>query len=619
MFEINGQKVFVGDFHGQWWDEAELPLNLAALTLTGYDFTLFNSGDTSPDGPLANMARRLGLPLAILPWGKECFYDWSHLMVGGFKQFDQMPPIDSPDHLAVLKQLRPLCDFISLAHPYTLFADKLDHVIDTKLADAIELKESQDGFWLLEWYQARLAKGVPTPIVTGVDFHATAGKRSGCVFYNSLEEARPDVHDFGDYKTLVFCDDCDPATIYAAVKNCRSVVEVQGRLVGPPDLVRELEAANYPELSRRLQIERERATLRLLDGKIPIEGEPVRLQAQGETFELPPQSDSSGKPSFHVPVKVGTQCRAVKVRAALEAELYPLVRPDGGAAVKIRVTNNSFEHRASGKLELVAEGLRAAFDYRDLPPRGRFERKVELPLLQDPDIAKSFRLTLRPDTLPERTIVRRLVFVAVRGSANWEDATPLRLDREEQLDKVWLGKWGGPADCSMTAKLRWDATALHLRFHVVDDILATSAKPELKFMGDCIQIGINPLDSCHIPAFSFHSFVASRGAEPQEEFCQVEAHPRLSCGDIIDMPYLLPAQFRQLRRLSPTETELILSFPWSLLAPLEPKAGTRFQLYLILWDNDGNGPKAALQWPVAKPGAWYSPDNYGDWASLELQ
>lgn len=62
VYRIGGETIWCGDFHGQWCEApASLPLNLAALSICGHDFSLFNSGDTSPAGAWDRQVTQLKL------------------------------------------------------------------------------------------------------------------------------------------------------------------------------------------------------------------------------------------------------------------------------------------------------------------------------------------------------------------------------------------------------------------------------------------------------------------------------------------------------------------------------------------------------------------------------
>lgn len=613
MYKIGNWNVFVGDFHGQWTEPDEnLSLNLSALTVCGYDFSLYNSGDTSPSGPFATLVRKLDLPFTVLPYGKELFYDWAHLMLGGLKPGAEIPALNDPDFFSVLRRLRPQCDFLSIAHPWKPFYAHLDHILDENLVDAVAFNHADDED-LLCWYHNRLKSGKTAPIVTELDFHATLGRRSGSIHYQTLNEAFRDLAPVGKRYTLVFAEECTPECLYAAVRAGRSVVDLDGILTGPDPLVELLKNNDYFHLKQSAQEEREKLKLTLPAGSIPMEQEPLTVHINGKSVQLEClESSAVNQPCFYYPVAASGQCRVIRGQNAVTGRLRP--RSDG--SLEVDLANHSLTRSYAGYFQVDAAAYSCKETFSALRPGER--RSFPLKDFSSPSGLPSVaKLTLFPDGLPPRHYQRDLFAVGIPYASEPDPVSPgIVLDRPEQLDPMWSSEWDGPEDSSMVCRTSWNEEGLHFRFDVTDSKLAPSSRPEQLYCGDCIQLALNPCDRPDMKPFSFYHFIATRGAQPEgDERCIAYDSPQSGLLGTSPTPYRLPSWCYRLEMTDPRHSILHLTLPWNLLPLFPAGKGTRFQMHLILWDNDGTGIKSALQWP--RPGMWYQPDDW-TWSDAEL-
>jgi hypothetical protein len=117
----------------------------------------------------------------------------------------------------------------------------------------------------------------------------------------------------------------------------------------------------------------------------------------------------------------------------------------------------------------------------------------------------------------------------------------------------------------------------------------------------------------------------------QGDYLLLDRSPRIAC-ESIRRPwemFMMPGSMFSTRAMEPlktaaglsTRTELRLALPWHVLTPMQPLAGYRFSMFLILWDNDGQGCKASLQWPryteADTQTVWYAVNN-NCWAQMTL-
>lgn len=73
--------------------------------------------------------------------------------------------------------------------------------------------------------------------------------------------------------------------------------------------------------------------------------------------------------------------------------------------------------------------------------------------------------------------------------ADWQSATPLRLDREEYTKGSYAGKWT-PEDCSAVTYLRWDETNLYFAARVSQPTFNQTLSGTSQWMQDSIQFSL---------------------------------------------------------------------------------------------------------------------------------
>ena len=226
-----------------------------------------------------------------------------------------------------------------------------------------------------------------------------------------------------------------------------------------------------------------------------------------------------------------------------------------------------------------------------------------------------------------KTFSKYLVFVECphiddpEADEQWEKIRPVKLSGNfpEQIDTNFTVEWNGDDDLSAEIRIAWNPRGLFFKMSIADDILEPSKIPLLMF-GDSFQIGVNPVADEAVGNQSFYDIMMTRGAEldgidkaymerpvnmaleyPQNQRMLLEG---LYCGKIIDGKF-----------------NALLTLPFHLIAPMQAVPGYRFGLYFIIFDNDGTGLKAALQWPLHAERfvqkAWYVPYS-GAWANIKL-
>lgn len=653
MLEIGGMRIFFGDFHGQWNEDHDNPsLLLAGYSFYGYDFCVFQGPGNSD--AITSMMENLGMPFKVFA-GRELMYNFNHITTLGFD--GDIPPIDDPDVRNVLNKLHGCAKLIIAAHPWPSIISKLQDLIAEGLIDAIELVNTAN--WnepLMKWYYERLSKGDKIPIVSGLDIHRSHEFQRPDILYTANYPANNDIHQLGAHRTLVFCENCTEKEIIRAVRECRTLIEFNGQLLGPADLIRKLEDAGYREKAADQQKEREAFDLELLHGSHLVAGTRTRFkvygQSSGKAVLLTPGGTSReitwsrnnhaldidnlphlfDRNQFFMPLNVIadqglSRTFALKTKSPVEISLLSETESGNNPErlVIADIRNNTGKELypgytlSSAALEKTIEGKIQIEPYYT----GRISTPVE-PL---EEVSRPVKFTLAVESGDfRRMFSRNLVFVSCNYAENitekeWDKAGKIFIGYDDQIDPMFTSSWNGPDDISGKFSLLWNEQGLYVRGWIVDDILYTrSSDTDITVFGDCIQIGINPVNRDDVPGMSFYNITLTRGAEEEPQM-RIETVPKFAVYGMAPAGYRIPASFYDMKKLDKTTTRCTLFLPWSLLIPMQPVAGYRFGLYLLLWDNDGSGVKTSLQWPrymeKETGNAWWSPQN-GAWAQMRL-
>lgn len=665
MIELAGERIFFGDFHGQWGEKPDnFPLFLAGLTYYGYDFSMFQGpGDTGPGGPLQKLVRDLAVNITVFPNGRELFFDWGHVTTAGFQPDAGMPPPTENDLEKVFRYLRNHTRFCALAHPCSGMFARLDYLLDNNLIDAVELINSDGGganhAFLLNWYEKRIRRGRPAPIVSGLDIHTSHGFGRPPILFNTDYPPDADIRLLDKHRTLVLCESCEEDCVFDAVRRGRSLIEINGRLIGPQDLVEKLIQGGYFALRGRAQ--RERESFGLVSGKkraVAREkftptvqdpqhrpGQAIYYRPDGVVTRTPyktsgvftiknvpaPRDGNQSYAAVQIRTRDGRgRLFALRVRAGLSIDLQPKIAVNRSGrrvySVRLNVRNNrSFPVRGRYILRpgtTPASAIKGRFG--PLQPMDSANLDCKLKGLKEPLRSKTFTVEVIPEAGPAQIFSKDLVFLAVPHARKlnaraWAACDPIRLDRREQLDQMFSSQWNGPGDCSGEFRLLWNKEALYFQIEVNDDVLATgnAGDPGGMMWSDSIQIAVNPIDRDDVPEFSFYDIWTTRGAHRKHE-CWIRTGPNMAVDGIERWGCVsIPAHHLGVRRISKTRVRVRLDLPWGFLLPMQPVPGYRFGLYLIIWDNDGSGLKAALNWPRPNKTAWYQPEGAG-WAQAEL-
>jgi len=657
MIEIGGYKVYFGDFHGQWnEDRANPALLVAGLTYYGYDFSVFQGPGTNR--AVESMARALNVPITFFP-GNECMFDWAHITTWDLR--GEQPPLDNPNYAEVLADLKSRSRMVTVAHPYEPFIPKIEGLLEDGLIDAVEIVNGgpqtiDHSMPILKWLRRMQAKGRKIPVVGGMDIHIAGGCQRPAVSYSADYPPRRDIGALGLNRTAVIVDQFTPEAIVDAVKAGRSVVDAGGELLGDPELVRELDAKGYRRALHQAQERLDRITLKAIGDEDlvgcetrsfladPGEGDVavIRIMTgpdeaarrevrKSESAELtiPHAFDRN---LFHLGASVqagdgAAKAFALKVWSPAEVALVAEVTADEKARAVVQIVNRS-EKPMEGVVSIKAakgEGLERE-PFGPLPAHRAASANCENELGDDPSRPVPYTAEIELSSGLRRNVHRELVFMGVPyldrdEPSYWGGVPDIVIGYEDQLDDKWTSEWRGSQDASARVKVAWNEQGLYFRALVVDDVLCPSPRPAMPMFGDSLQIGINPIHREDLPAFSVYDFFLTRHL--QGDRLLLDRSPRIACEGVQppSSHKRMPEALFSNEAVSPTETLCRVNLPWHLLIPMQPVAGYRFGLFLILWDNDGSGCKASLEWPKFAErdtgSAWYAVAG-GAWAQMEL-
>lgn len=166
----------------------------------------------------------------------------------------------------------------------------------------------------------------------------------------------------------------------------------------------------------------------------------------------------------------------------------------------------------------------------------------------------------------------------------WSQAVSIPVTQYRGVDgNPWTG--GGTDDLYVTARMLYDKNFLYLNVSVKDDKTYQPYSRENLWMGDSVQVGFDTL----------------RNARPGEIYNGDDYE--YGFGLVAGRPVTVLLNRRPLSALPKVaisrkekNTEYEIAFPWNSLAPLQPEAGSRFGISILVNDNDGRGRKGYLQW-----------------------
>jgi len=654
MLELEGKRIYYVDFHCQWpYTEGE-GIFLAGLSYCGFDAGLMVVPRTYD--AICRAVEESGSD--FVPFrGMERGFMWGHVLTMGY---DGEVPADA-DFRKTLRYLKERSSLVIFAHPMhggtreALWDSGLTPgLLEDGLVDAIELVNSYNldrDPELMAWYVQELREGKSIPITGGCDVHyLQAEQRPGAIYTPAFpphvnDILKNDVDALGSLRTLVFADECTEKAIVDAVRNCRTVIETQGKLFGPESLVKWLVDAGYWEASAKALHERRllsltgpdkffsgqdvdtvRTATALSEGCVTVGGRDTTFCGDRPAFCVPP-IDADG--DAWVPISVSDSegrslTSALRVVQPVALDLFGCRAPgDPDVQVQVAVTNQR-DDVVSGGIDVVLDGtdIKGAASFEGLQPDARYDGLIPLKGVTHYDVPSGTKATVRLVDGTECAMERDLTFVAGRRTEDgehpdWSRAEEIRL---EDKGRVAMGNWEGPEDVSAVLKLLWSDRGIHVHADVRDDIHFQPYHGVDVYQGDCIQVGLDVTLERGQTQATMYEFMAAMTETGPELFCSLV--PTAPCDGTIPKSHtLLPASCVSIGQ-TPKGLVYDLCIPWSWLVPLAPAKGSLFGFYVVLWDNDGPehevtmGSKSVMTWPDTIIYGWKAGTVH--WAAITL-
>lgn len=645
MFEIAGERIYYVDFHCQWGYKDCPAIFLAGLSYCGFDAGLMVIPETY--AAIKRAVKDSGSN--FIPFrGKEHLFNWGHILTMGFE--GTVPSdADFRKTLFKMKQESKLVIFAHPLHPPTRpvlwDSGQTSGLLEEGLIDAIELVNSYNynrDKEIIAWYAKQNSHGRLIPVTGGCDVHyLQTEERPVAVYSPDFPPYGPkvtsnDIDALGSLRTLVLAEECTEAAMIDAARNCRTVIETQGRLFGPKALVEKLLDAGYWEASEN-ELQKRRDLSLVADKKKFIAGQEINTVKIKTNLSKGCFTIAGTKNLFHgnkvdfqtprigamdeqwVPVTASnlqgqSLTSALRVIQPIGLDIFGCRSiDDPKAQAHITVTNQK-DKIISGNI--LAAGRRSdrqgAPSFQGLAPGANYSCRLPLNFTGRYDVPSKTGLTVRLTDGEERTVERKMTFIGCHytedGNPDWSRAEAIKIGRKEQ---VAVGNWDGLEDASARIKLLWSNAGLCIRADVRDNIHCQPFHGDYLYQGDSIQIGIDSMLGRGKTQFSKHEFMTGLTDSGAELFYTADGKPKT----------LLPDSCVTIQK----ETKGLiyeLCIPWQWLVPLGPGKGNMFGLFILLWDNDGpeyevaTGSKSVLTWPEKIFYGWKAGTRH--WAVITL-
>ncbi len=311
------------------------------------------------------------------------------------------------------------------------------------------------------------------------------------------------------------------------------------------------------------------------------------------------------------------------VAAQVSSDLEP-VPPgaDGNPQVRFTLKNNGTSKQdAAWSVSLIDQMPLTAGDYEShVPTTAQLASPANGQLSLEPGESRDFVLPLNgtdpltvyhlrsevggtagPPSIRDRNVGGFVAVPRVTGTItldgsldedDWKHAPVEKYDQERQYfayDKAAV-KWKGPADLSGTLRFLWDDHYLYVGVEVTDDIAGGRKQGDMLWAQDGLQFLIDPCRGRE-ESVGKYDYCIAEGLKGLEAWCSLTADAGAPNGEATDIK--LSAK----RKGDGTGAITYeVAFPWSRLAPFQPKPGGDLGLSLILNEDDGQGRKSFMAW-----------------------
>lgn len=199
-----------------------------------------------------------------------------------------------------------------------------------------------------------------------------------------------------------------------------------------------------------------------------------------------------------------------------------------------------------------------------------------------------------------KTNIEYFVIPSWRGpaaeQASWDDWPAQGELRLESKPKSISGEdWKSASDCSATARLAWNAEALHVAVKVKDDVLFQDSAPPSLWAGDSIQIGLDAAGDAR-PSSNVQRYDGVNDVElgvawgKEQPAAYAWALPENQSGP------LTPTRLTVTREESTKITMYLMVLPWAAIGVTPPHEGQWMGMNVVINDNDGKDNRGWVEW-----------------------
>ncbi|MCL2351477.1 MAG: bacterial Ig-like domain-containing protein, partial [Firmicutes bacterium] len=289
---------------------------------------------------------------------------------------------------------------------------------------------------------------------------------------------------------------------------------------------------------------------------------------------------------------------------AFGVEVYPVAKATGdGWDVAVRLNNNYNAATIPAGQFRVSSPVQSSGTYLfdEIPPQSSQIILVPAPWLSG-DFKRDFNFTITAGA-GANAIVKKItrslsaltavktehqIFIdGVETAGEWDGAMTFAANTQDTYRHITGRTWQGPDDLSFVGKTKWDSEYLYVNVTVTDDVQNNTNSPATWWMGDGVQLCIDPYrsaDSASTTGFEFFGFAMSTGSPGQTSYAEANSVVGASPGE-----GLLSA----IKRDDATHTTTYeMAFKWSSILPPSVYANfepgyTDIGFSLLVNDNDG--------------------------------
>lgn len=602
MIEINGENVYIGDFHTHWyWDKENPTLFVAGMYNSGFDFALL-CGEYYEAVNIDNFCKKYKVPFKVFP-GKEIATEFAHIVCWNSKKFEkEVKNIEKRKN--IWEFLKGKTELVIFAHPGTNWSASYNgtytpllNLYKKNLIDTIQVQHRKP-------YEIFEKNNIKISVCGGFDIHTCKPflKYPKYVFSKNYPPFKH-ITPCSKFATVVFSKSAKEEDIIKVIKEgkaCAFNVETF-ELIGDKELVEKLKKGNFvekwkEEIENRNSLKIKGEIITGTKSQIEIKGEKVKyVILPDKSFEKTqifkknkisvkiPQILERNK--FYIPLSIKKEntCSfyGLLAKSQIELEFFSKVKRNLVPSVELKLKNNSEKKEnvnfnikvgnKTGKKLIEIEG----------------ERGKSF-IVKFPDISLNYEYPLEINLQTEnikRKYLSKIAFPVCKyvKDTPWkiDEKTAIILDKKENVYPV--ANWKGEKDLSGKINLYWDEKYFYLYGEIVDDVFYNKWSEWETFWGDSLQFAFGPYLK-KIDAYGYnYELILAKTKKGNEIFIWNS----LKDG-IVQTRKLYKKGFLDIQRYEKRKLTIYkMRINWKFFYPFKPAENKRFLFSFAVLDNDG--------------------------------